>query len=539
MPHLHFFLTFGQNKAPPMPRPKTILLWFVFLSLMTAGRVQAQYFSKDYSLYAGTNAYISSIQVVNDTIYAMCYVGDSLNNAIGIACFEKFDKHGNLFGWNPLSIPNCPSVTSFYNSLIKSNDGGFTYVGNTWDTILNQNAFLILKFDRYGNLQWYKELPIDNVYSLYSGALIQDSFSNYYFTGNVSPLDGTQGIYAYIAKTDSLGNMIYIKYFRNTDSFMTIEMYGLCFIKNGNIVISGGYGYFNTIDLIPDWSVSLNYEIDTAGNIIKQVYGTDSNGRGGGYITPTSDSGYICVGNYYCTRYVDHINGAGSISKLDSNFHVIWTISAGPCSLNTILWTFRPSPDGNYIAVGQWYDENDTPQIHMNGWIMKFDENGQVIWSKLYRGVTSDGPNGDNNLFYSLAFMSDSSILCAGQAANEDDPIQPSQLGWLLHLDTAGCLPDSNNCGIADGIKNVPQTNGSVKAYPNPASDHLTIEYTSDGSASTLTLYNILGQQMYSGSLPGGSGLETVNIRSWSPGLYLYRVSSPQGFEASGTFVVQ
>ncbi len=88
-----------------------------------------------------------------------------------------------------------------------------------------------------------------------------------------------------------------------------------------------------------------------------------------------------------------------------------------------------------------------------------------------------------------------------------------------------------------------PQTakkSNSVKVYPNPANDLVTLEYqlSSQSDVANVIVINQLGQQVYSGSLSGGEGTQSINIRSWTPGLYLYKISSENGFEASGSFIV-
>ena len=170
---------------------------------------------------------------------------------------------------------------------------------------------------------------------------------------------------------------------------------------------------------------------------------------------------------------------------------------------------------------------------------MKYTEQGQIIWSKFYRGVTSDGVNGDNNCLTTIDFMSDGSILCAGQALNNDDTIPPHQQGWLLHLDTAGCLPDSSTCGIVDGIVTIPQAAGTVRAYPDPASDHIQFDVVLDRpSGYNLYLTDLLGQAISDISSPPQTSTTDIDVRSWSPGLYLYRLTSGYGFTTTGRFIV-
>ena len=122
--------------------------------------------------------------------------------------------------------------------------------------------------------------------------------------------------------------------------------------------------------------------------------------------------------------------------------------------------------------------------------------------------------------------MSDGSILCAGQATNNDDTIPPSQQGWLLHLDTAGCLPDSNSCGIADGVADIPAY-AYFLVYPNPASSVFTVALAGpndiNGSDLHFRLYDLTGRMVADHILREQT---TVLHRSGlASGMYLWQIA--------------
>jgi len=481
----------------------------------------AQYFSKHYSLYAGTNGYISSIQVVNDTIYAMCYVGDSLNPAYGIAAFERFDKYGNRISYNPLTLPPLINILANNNTLIQTNDGGFAYGASTGIDSITY-AIAILKYDHYGNFQWYKEIIDSNSLAYQIGVLVQDSFSNYYFTGVIQGISSTD-VDMYLTKTDSLGNLSYTKTFLHPN-FDDVGL-GICFNNKGHVIIGGDALSSNITDFNTAKDYMEIYELDTAGNQINYILGADTNGPPAYNISSSKDGGYLIASGYYCYRDQNTLKVQGCVAKLDSNFHEIWKIDTGPCSSNTNFNAQSKCADGYWIAIGQSYDDTNVI-IHINGWIMKYSENGQVLWSKQYRGVTSNGVNGDNNPLYSVAFMSDGSILCAGQATNNDDTIPPSQQGWLLHLDTAGCLPDSNSCGIADGVADIPAY-AYFLVYPNPASSVFTVALAGpndiNGSDLHFRLYDLTGRMVADHILREQT---TVLHRSGlASGMYLWQIA--------------
>ena len=511
-----------------------VMLWLLLL-MGRAEMADAQYFSKHYPLYAQSNGYISSIQIVDDTIYAMCYVGDSAIPVYSIASFDKFDKYGNCLSKTPFSIPNRTNIDVSFNTLIRTNDGGFAYGGNTQDTSQTQNAIIIIKYDRHGNFQWYKEIPDPNYSNFYCLAFMQDSFSNYYLTGTFThPSNNDNDVY--IAKTDSTGNLIYKKEFIHPNIDNAAR--SICLNKNGHIILGGSALSYNINDLSIAKLFTEVYELDTAGNQLNYVLGTDTNGLGASNMIPTDDGGYLITSSYICYRSTNELKWHGSIAKLDSNFHEIWRIDNGPCSQFTQFYTHTKCPDGNYIAVGEWHQE-DTVTNHINGWIVKYSESGQIIWNRQYREKTSYTTNGDENVLATIGFLSDGSIMCASEALNYDDTIRPVQMGWLLHLDTAGCLPDSNSCGIVNSVADLTQASGSVRAYPNPASGQIVLEVVlAEPSGYRLYISDLLGQPVAERTVAQQGTQQTIDVSGWQSGLYFYRVVSAGGFERSGRFVV-
>jgi hypothetical protein len=504
----------------------------VFLLFIFNHTTLAQFYSNRYSLYASTNGYISSIQVAKDTVYAMCYVGDSLQPSISIAALGKFDKNGVLISMTPFSIPGKTNVGVNMNTLIKTNDGGFAYGGWLSGNSQTQNSIFILKYDRYGDFEWYREIADSTYYSFYCTGFIQDSSSNYYLSGAFHFLSN-QRRDIFLIKTDSLGNRIYKKEYPYLFSGAT---FGLNFNKKGNLIIGGDAFDYNPFDYNTAKDYMLIYELDTAGNQLSRYLGTDTNGPQAYNILNAEDGGYMISNSHYCYRDRYKVKWQGAISKLDSNFHKVWEIDLGPCSQYTSFYAQTKCSDGNYIAVGIWHDDEDTIDNHRNGWIIKYSEDGHIIWNKLYRGAS--GFYGDDNRLLSIGFLSDSTIVCAGQSLNNDDAIIP-QRGWLLHLDTTGCLPDSNNCGIINGIEEPKSQIGLANAYPNPATNSLTIECkTEPNSAKIVRVINILGSEIAYRRLAEAETSTYLDIKEWNSGLYFYNIVSEKGFTASGSFVV-
>jgi Secretion system C-terminal sorting domain len=69
----------------------------------------------------------------------------------------------------------------------------------------------------------------------------------------------------------------------------------------------------------------------------------------------------------------------------------------------------------------------------------------------------------------------------------------------------------------------------SVKIFPNPNQGQFTVQITSDdANAKNLQVYNMLGEEVYRGTLLNGQGDNTITLNK-SSGIYFYRVLKQDG----------
>ena len=79
------------------------------------------------------------------------------------------------------------------------------------------------------------------------------------------------------------------------------------------------------------------------------------------------------------------------------------------------------------------------------------------------------------------------------------------------------CLKD-NTTGIMNNTDNI----NIIKVYPNPASNHIFVD-CSDKEQAKMKVYNMIGECMLQIDL--NSGLNDIDISSWSNGMYVIRIS--------------
>ncbi|MBL4653402.1 MAG: T9SS type A sorting domain-containing protein [Flavobacteriales bacterium] len=100
----------------------------------------------------------------------------------------------------------------------------------------------------------------------------------------------------------------------------------------------------------------------------------------------------------------------------------------------------------------------------------------------------------------------------------------------------------SATCWIADpsvtGIETGISDQSSVKAYPNPATNHVNIDLTGFGKTEVqLTVVDALGKQVVTQSINAQHNV--INIETLKPGVYHYTITNSEGVVGSEDIVVR
>jgi hypothetical protein len=64
----------------------------------------------------------------------------------------------------------------------------------------------------------------------------------------------------------------------------------------------------------------------------------------------------------------------------------------------------------------------------------------------------------------------------------------------------------------------------NLNVYPNPADDQVTVEYTSAGNDATLSIFNLVGQEVIIRNLNSMDNTLTIDVSDLSEGIYFYAV---------------
>lgn len=262
-------------------------------------------------------------------------------------------------------------------------------------------------------------------------------------------------------------------------------------------------------------------EIDNVGNVLSSWDDQSTRTYAPRAMIPIEDDGLI-----YASRYLTAAASTsnpfpdfqGYIVRQDSDYNILWTLKTGDPAFRTDLFNMIETMDGNYIAIGSNFDDTlDNGFGILTGYLVKFDEEGTILWEKQYYGAFGGQ---HKNEFYDIVEMADSSLVLCGESTkfSEDFP----QRGWLVSLDKNGNL-DS----LTVDVKMVEiRSEVSLSAYPNPADDYLTLELSNE-NIERVELYSLTGQLLQSEAV-SGTRVE-ISVADLPAGVYSVLVNGRYG----------
>lgn len=227
-------------------------------------------------------------------------------------------------------------------------------------------------------------------------------------------------------------------------------------------------------------------------------------------VVKTSDGGYVAVG--YSNSYDNDMYGLNKgyydaiIVKYDNNGNIIWKKSFGGYN-NDYYYSVIEDTDGGYIAVG----ESSSPDSDMNGLnkggtdaiYVKYDQNGKIVWKKTFGGTSDD-------MFYGLVKTTDGGFIAVGKSYSNDNDLVGLK-NWWNYFDSVIVKFDDN--GEKVWTKAVNGSNNTYNEYFNSViktsdNNYVTVGYMSDNA--TILKFdnegNILWQQYF-----GGSNIDNFN----------------------------
>lgn len=325
-------------------------------------------------------------------------------------------------------------------------------------------------------IQWQKNIG-GSLYDI-GTYLVQTPDGGYMVGGTVSSNDGditsNHGQSdCLIIKTDANGTIEWQKAYGGTgnESFRSIAPTsdgGYIFSANASSNDGDVTGNHGASDM---WIVRIN----AIGDIQWQKTYGGSNNDSSGFVSQTSDGGYIVSGIVTSTDgdVFGHHGGLRDcwVAKLNNVGTIVWSRTLGGSSDEAVAYKILETSDGGFIFVS-YTSSNNGNVIGNNGdydaWVVKLFSNGFTQWQKCYGGSGGE-------LATDIIVASDGGYIISGASNSNDLPGIDNHGGmcyWILKIDTLGNIQwqksyGSSGLGHAMSVKATTDGGYIVGGYIN------------------------------------------------------------------------
>ena len=389
-----------------------------------------------------------------------------------VLLFFSCSKDAGLVNAGPVFLGEVEWMKNFGGSgeetaraIISTSDGGYAILGfsnsldgDITDKSTNVNDYWLLKLDVEGTIQWSKT---------YGGSkddrgqsLVQTPDGGYMVTGYAMSDDGdgsnNEGFHDnWILRLDASGTILWEKSFGfsghdHSYDILQTQDGGFFFVGFLDITSAKADGYTEKGNSLTRHGVGEFWgtKIDGDGAIEwRKYYGGTNNDRAHA-VVQSDDGGFVMAGFSESDDF-DISNSRGSydfwVLKVDDKGDLLWERSFGGTGIE-ISQDIAKTDDGGYVITGNTFS-NDTDVSKNNGesdiWLIKIDDNGNLIWEKTYGGLQFDAAE-------SVSLSSDGGFILSGNSKSDDSDLSENAGEndiWLIKTNAQGNLVWQQNFG--------------------------------------------------------------------------------------------
>jgi hypothetical protein len=415
-------------------------------------------------------------------------------------------------------------------------------------SLFNDTSLNYIYFNESNSVNFFKEIKKfsnDIIVICYLQKLIGNGFSN----SNIQ-----------IERYDSNFTNIQSIPFVSSHRGLPHSRFQSSLIDNNFILISGIFNDVNELVFANDYPMRHNlwvFKLDSAYQMVKEYRDNSDGTLGGSSIVKANDGGYLVftgkrARDYYNPPPFDdmfsHTSFKGLVVKLDENLNFQWekaytdSADAHSCRFRDAIRT----SDGNILAVGNYFGYR-TPDCNnckdMLIWMVKMNDNGDVIWQRKYRSIPSYNTWTITET-YQVLEEDDGNFRVLNQLIvnqpNDPIPVQNihGQFMNIFRTDANGCIaPDCESIGIEDLSSN----NSLVfQIYPNPATDYLALHFTEQqGKSYQISIADMQGRVLHNKTCVNDGYDSIISLQGYTTGTYLIHIQQNGKRVGSKLFVKQ
>lgn len=409
-----------------------IVLLLIFVSFFTAGG-KGNVLQGEWNRFYGGNEYdmFYCVRETNDGGYIA--TGVTTQYGIQYAWLLKIDENGNI-EWERKELGNDVYIQPTY---VEETNDGYIVCGvfNAPDAKFGVWKSFLWKVDNDGHTQWIK--------TFYERLWVIMDIGNGYIGAGYDALSDSD-YDAMLMKIDSEGNIEWKKLYRYGAGYDC--GYSLSKTNDNGYLIGGYVSKGEDMDL---WLI----KTDEDGNVVwSRTYGGNKDDTSYARNCFQTSDGYIMVG-------VTSSFGSGKndvwVVKTDNSGNMIWNRTYGGKGEDRI-WSMDKTADGYLLCITKNYGGTfkETGDI----WIVKIDENGDMLWNQTFGGKKEDRG-------YYVEATNDGGYIVAGRT----ESFSSSSDGWLIKVKNVPPNKPSRPQGISNG-----------KIYRNYTYSTVTIDSNGD-----------------------------------------------------------
>ena len=329
--------------------------------------------------------------------------------------------------------------SGYAESIQQTGDGGYILAGTVY---LPNDHTWVMKLDGNGDISWQRFYS-DGALHNEANSIQQTKDGGYIVAGRNFFPSGTESNFL-IVKLDASGNVTWQKVYGGSgaDAVRSIQQ-----TSDGGYIVAGYTFSFGAGDENV-WVIKLDNYGDMSWQKTYSVTDPDYARLEPSSIQETSGGGYIIVSDFYIyAAGAEHV-GFG-VTKLNKNGDIVWQRTYGDVSLDFIeANSIQQTIDGGYVVAGLISIDSKA-----QAWVIKLDNDGDIVWQKVYKGVESYSTH------RSIKKTFDGGYILLGEATTASH----GSYTFLLKLDADGNISWQKTIkrGAYDIIYSIQQTNDS------------------------------------------------------------------------------
>ncbi len=428
-------------------------------------------------------------------------------------------------------------------SATEDGNGGFIIAtGRKRNSQTFTDTLGLINLNAFGDTAWYKKFTIDYRPEI---KLVKKTTDGYFVLGIADDSAQINTWMIWINKFDTIGNIVWSKYFSDSINTCSEDGIALEVLANGNLflytvcqivsldpsgaILNANYTYYgnyfdpfeslkfikknNLFHLTSFYShnglppfqskiLKINDNADTIGSFSIVL---DSARRDPRIIKSLPNSFIIGGFSYYSNKLF--------LSKIDTLGAKIWDKPINKKSFfNSYFTSNTVLQNGNIVISGfPKYTGSTPPPIH-KAWLYCFNDNGDSLWYKEFRVDSLHKTE-----FFDVIATADSGLLACGQITMPDSTLN----SYVVKLDENGNLFNPLNVVVR-------KEQTYLHLYPNPANNYTSIHYIGFGQDVVLKITNLRGQLVFSQKIKSNDERIIFNTGLLKSGLYFCTINSAE-----------